>query len=149
MFKRTVKYSIIVACVIAFSFSVSADYGTYGSDDPGIDSTISFSAGGTGYSPNKSRVGAYDGEYDVYLSSVKFVGIPTNVFPGSSTLVKLYAVRPSDYVTAGNTASFSSVHGGYSYAYKDGFGGYHYYYKLASKSTYTALGATVGTHWQA
>ncbi len=149
MIKKLVSLLVITASIFAMSVSVYADYGTYGPSDPGIDSTISFSAGGTGYSTEKSTVDTYDGKYDVYLSSVKFVGIPTNVFPGSSTLVKLYAVRPSDHVIAGNTASFSSAHGGYSYFYKSGFGGYHYKYKLASKSTYTALGATVGVHWQA
>lgn len=149
MIKKLVSLILISASIFTLSVSVFADYGTYGPDNPGYNSTISFSAGGKGYSSLTLQPASGDLKYDCYLGSVKFVGIPTNIFPGSSTLVQFYTVTPTSHVKAGTTASFSSVHGGYSYSYKDGYGGTDQNYKLATKSTYTALGATVGVHWRA
>ena len=136
---------VITASIFALAVSVSA----YGPSDPGINSTISFSAGGKGYSSNRSTVTYSDGKYDCYLVSVKFDGIPTNVIPGTSTKIKCYTAVPTTHNQAGYKAIFSSAQTGGSFSYRAGYGGTGFQYVMASYSTYTSLDATVGVHWRA
>lgn len=144
MIKKLVSLLVITASIFALSVSIFA----YGPSDPGKSSTISFSAGGTGYSSEESAVLSNDGKYDCYLGSVKFIGMPTNAFPGSSTEIKCYTAVPSTHNQAGKKASFSTVGVGGSYQYKSGYGGNGSKYVMAAYSTYTSLGATVGVHWR-
>lgn len=145
MKKSIVTLLVITASIFVLAVSVSA----YGPSDPGINSTVSFSAGGKGYSSNRSAVTYSDGKYDCYLGSVKFDGIPTNVIPGTSTKIKCYTAVPTTHNQAGYKATFSSVQTGGLFSYWAGYGGIGSQYVMASYSTYTSLDATVGVHWRA
>lgn len=144
MIKKLVSLLVITASIFALAASIFA----YGPSDPGKNSTISFSAGGTGYSSEQSAVTSNDGWYDCYLGSVKFIGMPTNNFPGASTKIKCYTAVPTTHNQAGEKASFASAGVGGSFKYKSSYGGTGSIYVMAAYSTYTSLGATVGVHWR-
>jgi len=146
MKKRLLSALITIGFIGMLNFPISA-YGTYGRYDAGINSTISFSAGGTGYSSGQSSPSSSDLKYDCYFSSVSFNGIQVNTIPGSNKVC--FYPTPNNSAVAGTIASFGSVGGGYSYSYSSGYGGVGTSYHIASYSTYTVLGATVGVHWHA
>jgi len=115
--------------------------------------TVTFSAGGTAYTSTKystgnhynSSTGKY--QYRVKLSSVAFVGMPTNVFPGTTYDVRTRTSH--NKVKAGDVGSFSSVGTTYkTINYYVGYGAPDQPYVLANNSS-ANMGCTAGVTWEA